>query len=142
MATHAKPDYIVDEHIGFILRQVSQRHTALFAASVNNGVTVTQWSLIAKLLEIGPCSQNRLGRLVGMDAPTTKGVIDRLRARGLTATDEDPEDGRRLTITLTRAGRALAKRCIAHADAASSETLAPLTTEEQRLLLALLKRLI
>lgn len=141
MPKHAEPAYIVDQHIGFILRQVSQRHTAIFAASMDADLTVTQWSLLAKLLEIGPCSQNRLGRLAGMDAPTTKGVIDRLGARGLIETGEDPEDGRRLRVRLTRSGRTLAKRSIAPAEAVSAETLAPLTAAEQRVLLGLLRRL-
>ena len=41
-----------------------------------------------------------------MDVATIKGVIDRLTARGLTETSPDPEDGRRLLVSLTRAGPA------------------------------------
>ena len=37
---------------------------------------------LAKLLEVGPCSQNHLGRLIYLDAATIKGVVDRLSARG------------------------------------------------------------
>ena len=40
-----------------------------------------------------------------MDVATIKGVIDRLTARGLTETSPDPEDGRRLLVSLTRAGQ-------------------------------------
>ena len=64
---------------------------------------------MAKLNEAGPCSQNQLGQLTAMDVATIKGVIDRLTARGLTETGPDPEDGRRLLVSLTRAGAQLAE---------------------------------
>ena len=48
-----------------------------------------------------------VGRLTAMDVATIKGVIDRLTVRGLTETSSDPEDGRRLRVSLTRAGQQL-----------------------------------
>ena len=94
----ARPSYILDEQIGFILRQVWQRHATIFAREIGINLTPTQWAALAKLTETGPCSQNLLGRLTAMDVATIKGVIDRLTARGLTETSPDPEDGRRLLV--------------------------------------------
>ena len=91
----SRPSYVLDEQIGFILRQVWQRHTAIFAKDIGINLTPTQWAALSKLAETGPCSQNQLGRLTAMDVATIKGVIDRLTARGLTETSPDPEDGRR-----------------------------------------------
>ena len=105
-AKPSKPAYILDEQIGFILRQVWQRHATIFARDIGINLTPTQWAALAKLNETGPCSQNQLGRLTAMDVATIKGVIDRLTARGLTETSSDPEDGRRLLVSLTRAGPA------------------------------------
>ena len=102
--------YLLDEQVGFLLRQVSQRHAAIFSAHMGPEVTPTQWAAMAKLLETGPCSQNLLGRLTAMDAATIKGVIDRLTKRGLTETSPDPEDGRRLVAEPTAAGRRAAER--------------------------------
>ncbi len=76
-------DYALDDQIGFILRKVSQRHTAIFAAAFAD-LTPPQWATLAKLYEEGPTSQNQLGRLVALDAATIKGIVDRLGARGLT----------------------------------------------------------
>ena len=59
----ARPSYILDEQIGFILRQVSQRHATIFAQGIGINLTPTQWAALAKLNETGPCSQNLLGRL-------------------------------------------------------------------------------
>jgi MarR family transcriptional regulator, lower aerobic nicotinate degradation pathway regulator len=96
---------------------------------------------LAKLQETGPCSQNQLGRLTAMDVATIKGVIDRLTARGLTETSSDPADGRRLLVSLTRAGQQLAEKAAPNALAISRETLAPLEPKEREMLMELLNRL-
>jgi MarR family transcriptional regulator, lower aerobic nicotinate degradation pathway regulator len=140
-AKPAKPTYVLDEQIGFILRQVSQRHAMIFARDIGIDLTPTQWAALAKLQETGPCSQNLLGRLTAMDVATIKGVIDRLTARGLTETSPDPEDGRRLLVSLTRAGQQLAEKAAPNALAISRETLAPLEPKEREMLMELLNKL-
>jgi MarR family transcriptional regulator, lower aerobic nicotinate degradation pathway regulator len=137
----ARPSYILDEQIGFILRQVWQRHATIFAREIGINLTPTQWAALAKLNETGPCSQNQLGRLTAMDVATIKGVIDRLSARGLTETSADPDDGRRLLVSLTRAGQQLAEKAASNALMISKETLAPLDAKERETLLALLAKL-
>ena len=137
----SRPSYVLDEQIGFILRQVSQRHATIFARDIGADLTPTQWAALAKLAEAGPCSQNQLGRLTAMDVATIKGVIDRLTARGLTETSADPEDGRRLRVSLTRAGQQLAEKVASNALAISRETLAPLDSREREMLVALLDKL-
>ncbi|MBP9185274.1 MAG: MarR family transcriptional regulator, partial [Fuscovulum sp.] len=104
MAQHK--DYRLDDQIGYILRRVTQRHLALFAAAIPE-VTTTQFAVLARLAEIGPVSQNHLGRETAMDAATIKGVVDRLAKLGLVATTADPADRRRLTVSLTGAGTEL-----------------------------------
>ena len=140
-AKPARPSYILDEQIGFILRQVWQRHATIFAREIGINLTPTQWAALSKLAETGPCSQNQLGRLTSMDVATIKGVIDRLTARGLTETSADPEDGRRLLVSLTRAGQQLAEKVAPHALAVTRETLAPLDARERETLMTLLNKL-
>ena len=137
----AKPSYVLDEQVGFILRQVWQRHSAIFSREIGTNITPTQWAALSKLAETGPCSQNQLGRLTAMDVATIKGVIDRLTARGLTETSPDPEDGRRLLVSLTRTGAQTAEKAAANALAISKETLAPLEAKEREMLMALLNKL-
>ncbi|CCD84065.1 putative transcriptional regulatory protein, MarR family [Bradyrhizobium sp. ORS 285] len=140
-AKPAKSNYVLDDQIGFILRQVWQRHTMIFARDIGSNLTPTQWAALSKLVETGPCSQNQLGRLTAMDVATIKGVIDRLTARGLTETSADPQDGRRLLVSLTRAGQQLAEKTAPLALAISKGTLAPLDAKERETLLSLLSRL-
>ncbi len=136
-----KPSYILDDQIGFILRQVWQRHASIFAREIGINLTPTQWAALSKLTETGPCSQNQLGRLTAMDVATIKGVIDRLTARGLTETSPDPEDGRRLLVSLTRAGQQMAENAAPQALAITRETLAPLDAKERETLMGLLGKL-
>ncbi len=133
-------DYRLDDQIGYVLRRVTQRHLAIFAAAIPE-VTTTQFAVLARLTETGPLSQNQLGRATAMDAATIKGVVDRLQRLGLVATSADPTDRRRLTVSLTEAGTALFAARTDTAKMISRETLAPLSPAEQESLSALLARL-
>ncbi len=135
-------DYVLDAQVGFMLRQAQQRHTTIFASLMIEGLTPTQWAALAKLKEIGPSSQNLLGRLTAMDAATIKGVIDRLTKRGFTRTKPDPADGRRLLVALTEKGAALYERARPIAARITEETLAALDEHERVELFALLSRLV
>jgi DNA-binding MarR family transcriptional regulator len=132
---------VLEEQIGFMLRQVSQRHAMIFARDIEADLTPTQWAALSKLAETGRCSQNQLGRLTAMDVATIKGVIDRLTARGLTETCADPHDGRRLVVSLTRTGLQLVEKTAPNALAISKETLAPLDAKERETLVGLLGKL-
>ena len=133
--------YVLDDQVGFLLRQAHQRHANLFAAMMVDGLTPTQWAALAKLAETGATSQNQLGRLTAMDGATIKGVIDRLGARGLTTTRADPDDGRRVLVELTQAGRALYARAAPVAAEITAKTLEALPEEERERFVAMLRRL-
>ena len=45
--------YVLDDQVGFVLRQAQQRHPTIFAAEMIEGVTPTQWAALAKLRECG-----------------------------------------------------------------------------------------
>ena len=134
--------YVLDRQVGFILRQVVQRHIAIFTKRMISELTPTQFAALAKLYEVGLCSQNRLGRLTAMDAATIKGVIDRLTKRGFTQVRPDSLDARLLLVHLTVRGRKIAEAAIREAARITAETLAPLSKAEQATLLRLLKRMV
>src|SRR5205085_9308825 len=98
-----QPRYALDEQVGFLMRVAMQRHTAIFMSRIRHGLTQTQFAALAKLHEVGPCSQNHLGRLIYLDAATTKGVVDRLQARRFITVRADTRDRRRRAIALTDA---------------------------------------
>jgi DNA-binding MarR family transcriptional regulator len=131
----------LDEHVGFVMRIAMQRHTAIFTSRMIDGLTPTQFAALAKLYDVGPCSQNHLGRLIYLDAATIKGVVDRLSARGLVTALSDPKDRRRRAVALTARGRDVTQTACEVAGEIAAATLAPLTAEEQRVLIRLLKKL-
>ncbi len=133
--------YVLDEQVGFLLRVAMQRHTSIFTARMIEGLTQTQFAALTKLCEVGPCSQNQLGRLIYLDAATIKGVVDRLAARGFVSTLNDPNDRRRLEVALTERGRRVTQAAIVVATEITAATLAPLTADEQRTVARLLKKL-
>jgi MarR family transcriptional regulator, lower aerobic nicotinate degradation pathway regulator len=133
-------DYALDRQVGFMLRLAQQRHTTIFASFMVEELTPTQWAAIAKLKEIGPSSQNLLGRLTAMDGATIKGVIDRLTRRGFTSTRPDPSDGRRLLVALTGRGDALYERAQSIGKHITEKTLAPLDANERAEFLTLLSK--
>jgi DNA-binding MarR family transcriptional regulator len=133
--------YVLDEQIGFLLRQVTQRHTTIFSHLIGDGLTPMQWAVLAKLLEIGRTSQTALGRAVYMDAATAKGTVDRLVVRGLVLRLQDAEDRRKLLVDLTEAGREVTLRNLDVASAITRETLSPLDDDEARQLFALLAKM-
>ena len=133
--------YVLDEQVGFLLRVAMQRHTAIFTTRMAERLTQTQFAALAKLYDLGPCSQNHLGRHICLDASTIKGVVDRLAARGLLTAVADPQDRRRRAVTLTERGRAVTEKAMAVAAGITAATLAPLGEDERSLLVRLLKKL-
>jgi len=133
-------EYRLEEQVGFKLRLANQRHLEIFNRQMPD-ITPTQFAVLAKLRDELKISQNQLGRLVGMDAATTKGVVDRLRKKGLVQSTPSETDMRRLDISLTSAGRDFAAEAVETALGISAETVSNLTPREVERLLALLDKL-
>lgn len=132
--------YRLQDQVGFILRKAHQRHVAIFSARIAD-LTPPQFAALAKLRDLGECSQSQLGQLIAMDAATIKGVIDRLKARDLVTVSEDREDRRRTVVALTAAGRETVERLVPLAAEITRETLVPLTGREARALVRLLGKI-
>lgn len=108
---------------------------------MTDGLTPTRFAALAMLQERGGLSQNELGRLTAMDIATIKGVVDRLRAKGLVSVEQDPKDGRRSLIDLTAAGRNVLAEAIPIGGAISEATLSSLTAAESVSLIRLLRKI-
>lgn len=133
--------YVLDDQVGFLIRVAMQRHTSIFMSCMIEALTQTQFAALAKLYEVGPCSQNHLGRLIYLDAATIKGVVDRLSVRGFVSALNDPNDRRRRAVALTERGRKVTEEAMKVAAEITALTLAPLTAEERHVVTRLLKKL-
>ncbi|MFV0490681.1 MAG: MarR family winged helix-turn-helix transcriptional regulator [Pseudorhodobacter sp.] len=135
-------EYQLDEQVGFLLRKAYQRHIAICSRYNAGGLTPVQFSTLYRLAtEEGSISQNALGRLVAMDAATTKGVVTRLKERGLIQTRQDHEDKRRYSLSTTKEGRQVLADTLPEMQKITRETLSPLSAAEQETLLRLLRKL-
>lgn len=125
-----------------LMRRAHQRASAiLHQALADHQLTATQFFALARLLERGQLSQNRLGRLSAMDPATIQGVIRRLVDRGLIDRLPDATDRRRMMLRLTAEGRAIVESVIPEFRRADRSVLAPLTETERATFLRLLNRL-
>ena len=135
-------NYRVEEQIGYLLRRAHQRASAIFQSHMGSEqITSMQFAALAKLKDEGELSQNHLGRLTAMDPATIQGVTRRLVDRGLVQTRPDATDRRRMLLRLTGAGCDLVNRLIPYGYEVTSDTLDPLSGEEQELIIKLLEKL-
>ena len=132
--------YKLYEQVGYILRQVSQRHMGIFSDQITD-LTPTQFAALAKLCEWRSISQNELGRQTSMDASKIKGVVDRLRNRGYLETQPDQRDHRRLILSPSAQGERVFADLVTVASDITAKTLEPLTKKEQDQFLRLLSKL-
>ena len=134
--------YVLEQQAGHLLRRAHQRHTAIFQDNIpDSQLTPLQFAALVKLHDLGEVSQNQLGRLIAMDAATMQGVIKRLDARGLIERRPDPDDRRRLVLSLSASGRRLMEPAIEAGHEITRQTLAPLSAAERKSFLSLLARL-
>jgi len=137
----AEENYILESQIGFILRLASQRHTTIFQKLIPLGLTPTQYAALVKLIQLGQCSQNELGRQTAMDVATIKGVVDRLSRKGLVKNERDPNDKRRSLLTATDEAKSMTKQLHQAGTDITSLTLAPLSSSEKTSLLRIIKKM-
>jgi len=137
----ARDGYVLERQAGHLLRRAHQRHTSIFQEHIGDAqLTPLQFAALVKLRDVDEVSQNQLGRLTAMDAATMQGVIKRLAGRDLILRRPDPDDRRRLILSLSHQGRALINRLLANGGKITELTLAPLSESEQKIFLRLLSK--
>jgi DNA-binding MarR family transcriptional regulator len=132
----------LDEHIGVALRRAYQHAVANLTVRIAPfGLSPMQFSVLVRLRDIGPFTQNSLGRSIYMQPANIRELVGRLEARGLVRRDPDPADRRAVVVSITPAGLELLDAARAEADAANTGTLEALEPAEREQLFALLRRL-
>lgn len=134
--------YDVTKQIGHLLRKAYQRHLAIFHDTLaSSQLTSAQFVTLCSLRDRGDSSQIDLVRSTAVDQATIRGVVDRLKSRGLIALKRDVEDGRKVVISLTPEGEALLDAAIPHAFRISEETVKALNAAERVALDYLLQKI-
>jgi DNA-binding MarR family transcriptional regulator len=90
---------------------------------------------------LGPSSMSDLGKATAIDAATVRGIIERLRVRELIELQTNPDDRRKVTVQLTRAGQSLVEQITPTALRISELTMGELNEAERVAVLYLLRKL-
>jgi DNA-binding MarR family transcriptional regulator len=90
----------------------------------------------------GELESRELADAVGISPPTTTGVVMTLEGRELVRRRRDQSDGRRVRVSLTRAGRRKIERLFPSFNAEESAITAHLSPKDQETLAGLLRSLI
>ncbi|UHC13886.1 MarR family transcriptional regulator [Methylobacterium currus] len=134
--------YRVEEQIGYLIRRAHQRASAIFETVMRDfSVTPVQFAVMTKLHDLGPTSQNQVGRLVGVDPATMFGVARRLTARGLVRPAADEADARLVLLALTAEGTRVTEAMKSRGAEVTARTLDPLSPDEAAALVRLVTRL-
>jgi DNA-binding MarR family transcriptional regulator len=88
--------------------RTAQRSTK--AWSENGGITVPQMSALSILRDQGPLTLRALAEAVGVSAPATSQLVDRMVQNGLVSREEDTTDRRRTRLSATSKSTAVLAR--------------------------------
>lgn len=137
------PAYVFSDQVGFLMRRAYQKHLAIFQRyAVDPQLTAVQLSTLCSLRDRGPSSQMSLVQATAVDQATIRGIIDRLRSRGLIALSTSSEDKRKVIAELTPAGGALVDAMIPQAHIVTEKTMESLNPAERIALVFLLRKLV
>jgi DNA-binding MarR family transcriptional regulator len=141
MAKKAGPDEVASAlrvSIGLVVRRLRQ-------VRVEGELTLSESSALARLDRGGPATASALARLEQISPQSMGATLAALEGRGLIDRAADPEDGRRVVLSVTPAGRGvLSSRRAARTERLSQALSTEFTTTELEQLLAaapLLERL-
>lgn len=102
---------LLDRQVCFPLYAATNLLTRLYGPVLKPlGLTYPQYLVMLVLWEQEPQSVGALGQRLHLDSGTLTPLLKRMEAAGLVSRERDPEDERRVLITLTAMGRDLRSR--------------------------------
>jgi homoprotocatechuate degradation regulator HpaR len=106
---HDDASTLAHRNLPLLLLQARESVVAQFRPILNaNGVTEQQWRIIRVLVARGPLEPRQIGELCRISSPSLAGVLARMAAMGLVDRERLANDQRRVMVSLTEVGRALA----------------------------------
>jgi DNA-binding MarR family transcriptional regulator len=98
----------LDRQLCFALYGAANRVTRLYRPMLEAlGLTYPQYLAMLVLWEASPRTVGALGEALDLESSTLTPLLKRLEVQGLVARARDPQDERRVVVTLTEAGAAL-----------------------------------
>jgi MarR family 2-MHQ and catechol resistance regulon transcriptional repressor len=104
-------------------------------------LSISQFGVLEALLHLGPLCQKDIGKKILKTSGNMTLVIDNLEKRGLVRREKDPEDRRKLQVSLTPEGRDLIQSIFPVHSRIAGKVFSSLDPVEQTTLGKLLKKL-
>jgi DNA-binding MarR family transcriptional regulator len=99
MREEAQPPLYELFHIGNSIHLLNKRSEKLL------GLSLVQWYLLKRLIDMPGCSPLALAAAVGVSPGTLTQTMRRLERKGFLFLAEDPKDSRKKLVAITRAGK-------------------------------------
>jgi MarR family transcriptional regulator, organic hydroperoxide resistance regulator len=114
MVSTNKSKYVNDltgkDSTGFLVRSLHQSFNKLLAQRISHvNLTTAQWFFLRALWETEGIAQRELSKSVGLTESTTVAALKILEKNKLVKRKRDPDDSRRIIVSLTNKGRKLEK---------------------------------
>ena len=108
-ASPAPAQRLTRRNLPLLLLHARESVIANFRPILNaHGLTEQQWRVVRALLDAGPLEPRQIVTLCRISSPSLAGVLARMDDLGMVTRERLPEDARRLRVSLTDAGRAVA----------------------------------
>jgi DNA-binding MarR family transcriptional regulator len=137
-----KPAPVLESHLGYWLRRVSNHVSGAFARALNARQTsVCEWVVLCQIQERPGITPGELAATLDLTRGAVSKIIDKLEARAWVARSPQPRDGRVQLLALTRQGSRVLPELAAIADENDQRFFQVLDTAEQETLRHLLGKL-
>jgi DNA-binding MarR family transcriptional regulator len=125
----------------YLLSRVGKTARGRFADRLAaRGLRLWHMAILAALADFGPHAQRDLAERLAIHPSDVAKIVDELEAAGQVERTRDDRDRRRITVRITRTGRAALRSLDREAGQVGDEILAPLDTAERDQLHAMLER--
>jgi DNA-binding MarR family transcriptional regulator len=136
------PPAFIESYLAYLLARASHLVSGEFHKRLEaQRVPVMTWRVLAALWD-GPKSAREVADIILQKQPTVSKLLERLERQGLLSRETDADDRRRIVVSLTEPGRALAGPLIESARGHERAVLEPFGEHNARTLVTVLQRLI
>lgn len=132
-------DSFLPFHLAVVANQVSQSIARLIESQF--GLHIPEWRILATLKQSQPVSSQALVQNTAMDPARVSRAQARLSDLGLIDVRQDPDDKRRVRVSLTEQGAQIIDAITPEAQRVEEQLLADLSAEERQHFEAALRRL-
>ena len=96
----------LEQQICYAMHTTVRAFDAVYRALLSeHGLSYPQYIALMTVGEHGPLTVGRLGELMHLDSGTLSPLLKRMEAAGLVGRSRDPDDERRVLVSVTQTGR-------------------------------------